>query len=231
MTEQAEYQNSDGSCIPTAYGDLLYLPSGSHYSVYFPAETGKTLLINFNLFDQQGREIVFSNEVTLLAHNCADVFESTFNDMCRLYADVVGNKLSLKAKLYALMNELVVFLSSDKSSTVQHIPSIQPAITYLNTNLTDDFKISKLAHMCAMSESTFRREFHKAYGCSPVKYIMNVKLQKAKQLLQFSNLSISEICEMLGFYDNAYFTRTFLHATGTTPPRYRKHGLHSHKKG
>lgn len=218
LTNHATYICNDGSFIKPEYGDLLFLPRGSYYSAHFTEKGGTTLLINFNLFDQQNQEIVFSDQIICLAHNCTDILKNTFQELCQIYATTTNNKIILKSKLYSLLNDLAQFCFMDKNAR-----SLSVAVAFINANLTNDFKISELAHMCAMSESTFRREFHKKFGCSPVKYITNEKLQKARQLLQFSELSNDEIGAMLGFYDNAHFIKTFSSATGTTPAQYRNH--------
>lgn len=75
--------------------------------------------------------------------------------------------------------------------------------------------------MCAMSESAFRRSFKAASGISPKRYINNLRIKKAKQMLVNSDASVSEICSSLGFYDNAYFTKSFKKITGKTPVQYR----------
>ena len=54
LSHSVTYTCSDRTTLNPAYGDLLYLPSGSFYSVHFSQEENTTLLINFNLYDHRG---------------------------------------------------------------------------------------------------------------------------------------------------------------------------------
>ena len=73
-----------------------------------------------------------------------------------------------------------------------------------------------------MSETYFRRIFLRNFGISPIKYINNLKIDRAKDLITSGYYSISEAAEASGFHDNAYFTRKFKEATGVTPLEYKK---------
>lgn len=223
LSHNVSYTSNDHTILKPAFGDLLYLPSGSFYSVHFADIDSTTLLINFNLYNRQGQEIIFSPDITLLQHHCIDKFRDTFEEICRIYTQTTASKFLLKSMVYSLFHQLLTDGTDDIAQS-----SIAPAIQYLNSNLHSDIKIQELAHMCAMSESTFRREFHRLLGISPVKYRNAEKLKKARQLLKFSHLSITEISNMLGYYDNAYFCRLFLQATGTTPAQYRLSFMENH---
>jgi len=72
-----------------------------------------------------------------------------------------------------------------------------------------------------MSESSFRRMMIRKTGLSPIRYILNQKIEKAKQLLTVGELSVEDVAASLGFYDSAHFIKIFKNETGLTPTKYR----------
>ena len=60
------------------------------------------------------------------------------------------------------------------------------------------------------------------YGTTPIKYINNLRMKKAKELLANSDMSISEISELVGFQSIHYFSRNFKEREGCAPLAYRR---------
>lgn len=209
------YTLKDGSKLIPQKGDLLYLPEGSYYSVRFEDRNAKTMLVNFNLKDNHLNSIIASKDICFC--HPKHEYNELFSEICDIYTDKVENKLLLNSKLYYLFNHL----SMQKGEKAP----IYTAIDYINNHLTTTFSICNLAKYVAMSESTFRREFKKATGTSPVKYITQKKLKKASQLLLFSDLSVNEISINLGFFDTAHFCKTFRDFYQKTPSQFRKNNL------
>ena len=100
---------------------------------------------------------------------------------------------------------------------------INPAIDYIYREYTNDnIEISHLADICNISEAYFRRIFLKSYGISPIKYINNLKIERAKELISSGLYSISDAAAASGFHDDSYFSRKFRNATGVSPSEYLK---------
>lgn len=207
------YSFSGGKDLKVRAKDILYLPQGSFYSVKLEDESTKTILVNFNLKDRDFKDVILSSEISFCRKNRES--EGLFEEICDIYTNKVENKLFLKEKLYRLLN--ITALSEKSEET-----PILKAIDYINNNLTNSFKIGELSKISAMSESTFRREFKKETGFSPVKYINCEKLKKAKQLLHFSDLSVGEIALNLGFFDAAHFCKAFKAYYGIYPIQCKK---------
>ena len=73
-----------------------------------------------------------------------------------------------------------------------------------------------------MGYSWFRKLFKEYTNVSPARFILELKLQKAKSLLLNSSLSVKEISYMVGYEDATYFTALFKKYTGFTPLAYRE---------
>jgi AraC family transcriptional regulator len=76
-----------------------------------------------------------------------------------------------------------------------------------NWNLTP--KVPEAAREAALSEYHFYRLFRQAFGQSPLQFLNQYRLEKAQELLQKQNLSITEVAEACGFYDVQHFNKAY----------------------
>jgi AraC-like DNA-binding protein len=109
----------------------------------------------------------------------------------------------------------VEILGTLYSKEVVHFEEIVQANLF--TNLT----IPELAHLTSKSESSFKRDFNKIYGESPAKYLKTKRLEKAAELLKYSDLRINEIAWDCGFENAAHFSSSFSQYYGHSPRDYR----------
>ena len=93
---------------------------------------------------------------------------------------------------------------------------------YLNSHYKEDITLTDLCRISSMSKSSLMRYFMDAAGCSPIHYLIRLRISEAMRLLCFSNLAIAEIAYQAGFHDNNYFCRQFKKVTGQTPLNFRK---------
>ena len=123
---------------------------------------------------------------------------------------------------YKLLDKLINRISLPEMLSEDKNP-VYPAIFYLDNHVRDNISIPELAKMCLLSESTFRKAFKSHTGMSPIQYRTHIKICKAQQLLRSTTeISVQEIAESLGFFDNTYFYKMFTKFTGLTPKQYRK---------
>ena len=195
-------------------GDLLFFPHYAKYTLICEEET-TIYSVNFNLFSEEGEEVIPFEEPTILAHNTQDgLLKEQFLNCLKLYRTST-NRIALKSEVFSLVSSAILAYTTRKTPT-----GIQPAIDTIRNNIHDELRIADLAFACGMSESTFRREFHRYAGVSPKQYILERKISKAKQMLRSGCYPIKEICMILGFFDDAYFSKIFKKSTGMTPMQY-----------
>lgn len=99
---------------------------------------------------------------------------------------------------------------------------IQKAIQYMKNNLPQKLSLEDIAGHVGYSPSHFGQVFLKKTGQTPLNYFNQLKIQKACQLLDFSELKIKEIAEELGFYDQYHFFKVFFKQIGEPPTQYKK---------
>jgi transcriptional regulator GlxA family with amidase domain len=83
--------------------------------------------------------------------------------------------------------------------------------------LNSGVRVSDLATACVMSRSHFSRAFKLSTGMSPRAWIHRQRISKAKQLMTWSPLSLTQIGAECGFCDQAHFYRSFLKSEGLAP--------------
>jgi AraC-like DNA-binding protein len=96
---------------------------------------------------------------------------------------------------------------------------LEPALKYIEKNISIPIRIAELAEQCDLEESYFADLFSKTIGIPPAKYVTKRKVEIAKSLLTIGT-KIEETSRKLGFYDSAHFSRTFKKLTGMNPSVY-----------
>jgi transcriptional regulator GlxA family with amidase domain len=94
-------------------------------------------------------------------------------------------------------------------------------IQYIQRHLSEDISIEDLSKKACMSTSHFYRTFRNEMGMSPVNFIMEQRIAKAKKLLKETNLSIQEVGYRCGFNNLSYFNRVFKREEALTPTNFR----------
>jgi transcriptional regulator GlxA family with amidase domain len=92
----------------------------------------------------------------------------------------------------------------------------------LTANLEGDVSLAELASDCGLSTSHFSRAFRQSTGRSPHQWLMQHRIDQAKNLLPDRKLSLSEIALACGFADQSHFTRVFTRFAGTSPGVWRR---------
>ena len=98
---------------------------------------------------------------------------------------------------------------------------ILQAQLWLQHNLGKELTIKTVAERFGMSARNFNRRFQQAIAQTPLQYLQELRLNTAQDLLQSSNLSISEIAYKVGYSDVSYFSKLFRRALSITPKEYR----------
>jgi AraC family transcriptional regulator len=97
---------------------------------------------------------------------------------------------------------------------------IKNAMNYIEDNYMMDLSVEELSHEIGTSKYHFIRSFRNATGLTPYRYLLKVRLERAKRILKSNRYSIAEVSDMLGFTDQSHFTRQFKREVGVTPKNY-----------
>lgn len=144
--------------------------------------------------------------------------------------ELPGSALSIRAQLL----ELLVFLYRVRSGTLPHWQQyetlgalinhqrVQSAIHYACEHCHKSLTLQQLAQMAGVNRTTFCRLHRILTGKTPMKLILEARIERAKALLAHSSLPLSAVAEAVGFASPPSFYRAFRQSTGTTPLAYRR---------
>ena len=93
--------------------------------------------------------------------------------------------------------------------------------SYIQENYIHNITLDTLSQVARSNKTSLTQAFKKTYGTTPLRYIIQLRLAKAKELLVETNISISEISELVGFQTIHYFSRFFKEKEHCSPLEYR----------
>lgn len=133
-------------------------------------------------------------------------------------------EMAVKGHLLRFLAEL--FRSEVAEDSAKHsksgTDSISPALRYISEHYTEDIDLDTLSGTCCMNRSYFCRRFKEITGRTPITYVNEYRLTKARSLLSSQDKSVSEIATECGFPDSNYFSRLFTKCYGISPIKFRQ---------
>jgi AraC family transcriptional activator of pobA len=96
--------------------------------------------------------------------------------------------------------------------------------TFIDENFNQKIAIEDLADIAGYSYHHYRHLFKKKFGVSPIRYLMDKRMEKARSMLRCTDLSITTIAMQCGFSNDAQFCTLFKREIGETPRSYRMNG-------
>ncbi len=124
--------------------------------------------------------------------------------------------------LLNLISSLALITPTDKIGIDNSQTVINGSIQFMKENSGSNLKLEQMAANANLSVSHFSSIFKQHTGVPPVNYYINLKIQKACELLKYSKTLIKEIAFKLGILDVQYFSRLFTKTMGMSPQKYRK---------
>lgn len=96
-------------------------------------------------------------------------------------------------------------------------------LDYIDEHLQEDIKLADLATLLDMSQFHFSHQFKQAIGTTPYQYLLQQRIERAKQLLKQTDRPITDIAFLCGFNSHSHLSKQFRQLTGMTPRAYRLH--------
>ncbi len=91
---------------------------------------------------------------------------------------------------------------------------------HIERHFAETLSAPSLAAIAGLSVSAFARRFHEETGLTPAEYVAEVRIRKAKLMLDDPSRSVTDVALACGFYDASHFSSAFLKATGMSPSKY-----------
>lgn len=218
-------QFKKGSFVPIEPGvDLEVLPLQSHGKVKFIS-----ISIKKEFFDRIAQEILvmkrieFEREGKAYNHQILDLIQHWINEInaykgvCPLMMESIENQLVIQLLRDSLPNKL-----KNARSKLTDNDYISKAVEYMDQYYNCHITIEEICKSIFVSPCHFQRIFKKHMNQTPYNYLMELRINKAKEKLLEENIRIEEISRQCGFVSTAHFSSVFKRIEGLSPTIYRK---------
>ena len=101
------------------------------------------------------------------------------------------------------------------------LPHLRRARDHIDSHYGQPLDLDHLARVAAVSKYHFARSFEAAYGETPIRYLTRRRIERAQDLLRAANLTVTEICMLVGFSSLGSFSARFTQLVGESPAAYR----------
>ncbi len=244
-TEHELIYCSEGSSSAISKGDLFFYPAGRTHAVAIKEEDAHVkiwqiyfsedlfshsvnmdkealfVLGQIKLYLKRGNRIHLSN---IGSERVGRIFKSMQWEFKNRYH---GYSWTIRLKLIELLvsvvrdREFIVPIRGDMGKPLSN-SHIQDVILYIHTNYMNELSIEDILKFCPLSRSHFHALFKEETGTTFIKYVNDVRCQKAGELLATTNTPILEIALTCGFNNFSHFCHTFKDVYGYTPGQFRK---------
>lgn len=164
------------------------------------------------------------DQVKPLLHLVPEELASVLHLLRQLETELHSCKPGRKFYIMALFMQIMIYLSrigSYQNSTQRISFQIGDAISYMNKHFAEVVEVEKLAKTANMSLRNFQRHFKSTTGCTPVEFMIRIRLRNSAVQLVNSDEPIYSVALGCGFYDSNYFCKKFKECFGITPKNFR----------
>jgi len=238
-TDEKKYKNNFVEFMPNLISnEIIYRPNGystvnfdgkklntTPNSVHIlPFKNGGKYTVNYDEPDYF-IDIFFHTDRPILKEPIAfnkiksNKLNSLFN---KAFSCFVKKDSGYKFECISILYKIFAEMQKKNYIPENNFLKIKPAVKYIEDNfLSKNISCEYLATLCDISYSYLQRLFNQKYGVSPKKYIIQLKINYASDLLKSGEYSVSETAKMSGFEDLYFFSRQFKEYVGMSPIKYK----------
>lgn len=215
-TMHVEYRNK---CFDAKKGDVILLDCTEPH--YYQAANGlEFLYIHFN--GSNSHEIcqhILEQTGPLIQQDSNVLIGRTIYNMVEFYNhDSIETMIQSSMRIYQILE----YLLTPNKFKIQNETPIDKTIHYIKNNIGKNIDLEQLSSLANMSPYYYAHCFKQQTGFSPIEYVINTRMDKAKILLVHTNKSIEEIAYDLGYASSNSFINIFVKRINMSPRQYRR---------
>lgn len=195
--------------------DILFVPA--HYDYTLRANTTETVFV-IHFFIENST----FDKLEIFPPSNPNVFERLFTELCTIWrSKPVGYEARMLSLFYKIVEQIAV--QDYNKRLLLSPPKLQSALAYFHENFTiPETNVESCAKHINTSTVYLRKIFNSSLKISPLKYLNNLRMNYAIELLKTGYYSIEEIANSSGFYDPKYFSSLYKQKMGVLPSSKRK---------
>jgi len=230
--EKTDVLRAGNLCFTPKKNDVFLFSSDVYPLLHLPAENGApVVIVSFSVADASLRQKVFSlgpqlfidglmarsclmnilNSSALRRDNASDCI--SYNILSLLYHGYIGLQKQT-ASVDSIGSDVIFMLSPNAA--------LNCILNYIDEHISEDITIGDLSDVSKQGPKQIVDLFREEFGCTVLQFINRFRLFRAKELLCYTNYSITEISCMTGFGSIHYFSRYFKEKEKIAPIEYKR---------
>ena len=204
----------NGNNYSAKAGDIVFFHTDDQY-LYTYSESVKVYWLHFS-----GKKAVsFMDDLDLRE----SFIKKADTNLSKNFDNII-DEIRLKKRHYnkAMQGHLMVLMTAIVRKKTMNSSRLDKVLSIINIIKQNKLDLDEYAEMCHLSKSQFIRNFKEYTGKTPIKYKNDILIDKAKERLTRTDMSISELSNFLGFENIYYFSTMFKKSVGISPAEYRK---------
>ncbi len=145
-------------------------------------------------------------------------YENYFKQMISFVAPDNENGVSFFKNLLNLCSAMIDECCSKQSGFIKPIENV---ISFINSHVAEKITLEDISYATGYAPAYIHRLFKKHVGQTPLDYLTKLRINKAKNLLSWSDCSLIDIAEQCGFANQTYFNSVFKKVVGITPLAFK----------
>lgn len=184
-----------------------------------------SLMINKEYFEE--RYLLYADEIPVYRNKkfefCSDILQALNTFAFEYNKSMMNSNITLDAQTEIITHWLIrsIFGETLDMRAVSADYSVARAQHYMEQHYMENVTVAKLAELGYVSPSVFNRRFKKEIGITPIEYLIEIRIKRAKIMLRRKDISITDIAIRCGFGSSAHFATCFQNHVGVTPTEYR----------
>ncbi|MEI8140919.1 MAG: AraC family transcriptional regulator [bacterium] len=114
---------------------------------------------------------------------------------------------------------------TDQEARLAPMRRFEPVVAFMRENLARPLTLSDLAGQARLHPTYFSNQFARVMGLPPIEMLVRLRVEKAEELLWFTDLQVKQVAAATGFRDEFYFSRQFRKVAGYSPQQYRRNRM------
>lgn len=232
-------------------GERIYEHKRENIPLVYPYEKEQELVRQVKEGDHSGAQTTLKflvNEILLIEGGNIEVIKARVLELCTILSRAAVEGGASLQKIFGLNLDLITelnkidsiqILSSWTAKISDHFTKnifsniyngdsylINQAIEHTRSNYMNKITLQKMADYLHVSDSYLSKLFKEETGISFTQYLNEIRINRSKDLLQNTKMSIVDVALYVGYEDQSYFTKVFKKLTGVTPKKYQNQKLY-----
>lgn len=217
VKEGTEHYKGENIDIVTSPGKILYIPKGTNYNIYSDSEYTDNICIDFDTAEPLGISPFLYKPAN------PEKFKKLFSEL-EAYFKLHSGSLNVGVihGFYGILCELQEAMRASYQPSWQ-LKRVLDAEKYINQSFADpDLSVLRIAKQTGLSTRYFTEIFKEHFSVTPMKYVSEMRIKHAKQLLDAGFHTVTEIAHICGYKDIYCFSKAFKKLTGFSPTEYSR---------